>query len=1203
MAESGATEALAALAAGDARHFAAMEIAEQGLRNALRRRGRQAGDKRNRHTGTQSITHLAHEAAYEHWHRMLFARFLAENELLIAPEYGVAVSLEDCQELAREEGRDPWELAGQWAQAMLPEIFAADDPVLELALPPETGQKLEELLESLPPQVFTAQDSLGWTYQYWRSDEKDRVNTSGVKIGADELPAVTQLFTERYMVRFLLQNTVGAWRAGKVLADEPELAASAPNEEALRRRMRLETGGGYDFDYLRFVRARAETDEGDERTGPWRPAAGSFPDWPRMARDLRILDPCCGSGHFLVEAFELVVRLRMEEEELAVSDAVRAVLHDNLFGLEIDPRCTQIAAFNLALAAWRMAGEWIELPRLSVACCGIAPAGSESGWVRLAEKLEELTGLADDPDLFGTDASLARGPLQEGMARLHRLFGQARELGSLIDPEAAGGDLFRAGYDDLKKLLSVAVGRERKAMDRDERAVAAAGMARAAEILTGRYTLVVTNVPFLARGKQGARLREFAETHHGDAKGDIATVFASRIFRWLGDHGTQALVTPQNWLFLTTYRHLRERLLTEKTWNVVARLGPGAFETISGEVVNVALVVLSAGKPGPDWETAGVDVSSLRGQRPIKTAQKAGLLRGGAEVVESVQADQLKNPDSVVLMRPVGDRVLLATVAGGHSGLISGDSLRYERVHWELRHIARGWVLHQSTVKKTINFGGRTNALYWEDGRGTLFRMAWLRHNGQVGLWIRGRGVWGRDGIAVSQMGSLPVTRYTGDMFDGNTAALGPLPPEHLPAVWAFCSSPEYAAAVREFDQSLKVTNATLVKVPFDLDHWTKIAAERYPNGLPEPYSDDPTQWIFHGDPCRSVIWDEGAKRTARGPVRFDHTVLQVAVCRLLGYRWPAELDPEMRLASEQRALADRCTDYNDLADADGIVCLSPARGEVSAADRLRELLIRAYGGKWSAATERRLLAATNPNGRAPRSLEDWLRDKFFAEHCKLFHNRPFIWHIWDGRHDGFHALVNYHRLAGPGGEGRRTLESLAYAYLNDWIQQQRVGQSDGVAGSDARLAHALDLQQQLERILEGEPPCDLFVRWKPLHAQAIGWEPDLDDGVRLNIRPFMRAELRKGGRAGAGILRMKPTVRWGKDRGKEPEEPRPREEFPWFYGCPGGGSAEVRTDFVAKEDTRFDGNRWNDLHYTNSAKREAWQRRARSGAGTGQGP
>ena len=1183
VAESGATEALAALAVGEAKPFDSMELHEKGLRNALRKRGRQAGDRTRGSKGTQEVTHLTHEAAYEHWHRMLFARFLAENDLLIPPEYGVAVSLEDCRDLAREEGHDPWKLAGEWAQAMLPGIFAAADPVLRLSLPPETVLKLEELLESLPSQVFTAQDSLGWTYQYWRSEEKDDINSSGTKIGADELPAVTQRFTERYMVLFLLHNTVGAWRSGKVLANDPALAGSAPDEAALRKRVRLGTGGGYDFAYLRFV--RAEADEGDERTGPWRPAAGSFPGWPRAARDLRILDPCCGSGHFLVEAFELLVRLRMEEEELPVSEAVCAVLDDNVFGLEIDPRCTQIAAFNLALAAWRMAGEWIELPALSVACCGIAPEGSESDWVREADELEGLTGLAEDPDLFGREPSLARGPLQEGMRRLHRLFRQARELGSLIDPEAVGAELFRAGYDDLKKLLDAAVERERRTGSRNERAVAAAGMTRAAEILTGNYTLVVTNVPFLGGGRQGVRLSKFAKTHHGDAKGDIATVFVSRIFRWLDDHGTQALVTPQSWLFQMTYRKLRERLLKERTWNVVARLGPGAFETISGEVVSVALVVLSAGKPEPDWEMAGADVSTPHGQRPIRAAEKAKLLSHGTDVIESIQAVQLKNPDAVVLTRPVEGRALLQQFASGFAGIQAGDAPSFRRSHWELSSFGLSWSFEQSTVDATTHFGGRIGVILWEQGDGRLYETIYHRLDGQVGMWIRGHEVWGHDGIAVSQMGRLPVTRYTGEKFDNNTAALGRIPPEHLPAVWAFCSSPEYAAAVREFDQKLWVTNATLVKVPFDVDRWAKVAAERYPNGLPEPYSDDPTQWIFHGDPCRSVIWDERTKLTVRGPTRFDYTVLQVAVARLLGYRWPAELDPAMRLASEQRALSDRCADYYELADADGIVCLSPARGEVSAADRLRALLIRAYGDEWSAGTERRLLAATNPKGRAPRSLELWLRDKFFAEHCRTFHNRPFVWHIWDGRKDGFNALVNYHRLAGSGGEGRRTLESLAYAYLNDWIHRQRVGRSESEAGADARLEHALDLQQQLERILEGEPPCDLFVRWKPLHAQPTGWEPDLDDGVRLNIRPFMRAELRKGGRAGAGILRWKPNIKWGKDRGKEPEEPRPRDEFPWFWGCPGTGGVEARTDFEATEDARFDGKRWNDLHYTRAAK------------------
>ena len=458
-----------------------------------------------------------------------------------------------------------------------------------------------------------------------------------------------------------------------------------------------------------------------------------------------------------------------------------------------------------------------------------------------------------------------------------------------------------------------------------------------------------------------------------------------------------------------------------------------------------------------------------------------------------------------------------------------------------------------------------------------------------LGADYMARTLIGRRGVAVRKIGDLTEFLYDREVFDDNIGILAPHDEGTIAPVLCFCASSEHRTLLRRIDQKLNVTAATLVKVPFELDHWKKIAADQYPNGLPEPYSDDPTQWIFHGDPCRSVVWNEETKRTDHGPLRTDASVLQVAVARLLGYRWPAELDPAMRLAPEQREVADDCRTFDEFADPDGIVCLLAARGESNAADRLRALLAHAYGQQWSTTTERALLEATGP--RPPKSLEDWLRDHFFQEHCKLFHNRPFIWHIWDGRKDGFHALVNYHRLAGAEGEGRRTLESLTFAYLNEWIERQRTDQGEGIPGADGRLAAALDLQQQLQRIRTGEPPCDIFVRWRPLHEQAIGWEPDINDGVRLNIRPFMRAQLRKGGRAGAGILRWKPNISWKKDRGKEPKEPRSPGDFPWFWGCPGGGSEAERTDFRAAADAEFDGNRWNDLHYTGEAKKAAKDR------------
>ena len=421
-------------------------------------------------------------------------------------------------------------------------------------------------------------------------------------------------------------------------------------------------------------------------------------------------------------------------------------------------------------------------------------------------------------------------------------------------------------------------------------------------------------------------------------------------------------------------------------------------------------------------------------------------------------------------------------------------------------------------------------------------------------------------------MSSLKATLYHGQPFDTNTAAVIPIGKElTVAALFAFCSSPSYAVTVRDRAPGLSITNQALVNIPFPKEAFAKVTST-------ESITLDLTQWLFNGRPA-------GADQP-----------LHVAVARLVGYLWPRQTG-----SSFPDCPALGTDGLEALADEDGIVCLSPIRGELAAADRLRALLASAFGDEWSNAKERELLlesAVANDARKSAADLGDWLRQSFFAEHCKLFQSRPFIWQIWDGNPYGFSALVNYHKLAAPKGQGRKTLELLTYTYLGDWIDRQKLDQAEGVNGADDRLVAALDLQGQLKKILEGQSPYDIFVRWKPLHQQAIGWDPDINDGVRLNIRPFLNAQLHKGGKTGAGILRAKPgTIKWAKDRGKEPM--RSKEEFPWFWGWDESDHG-VATDFgapVAGSPTAgdsFDGNRWNDLHYSRAAKEAARARHTR---------
>src|SRR5271157_476340 len=326
-AEAAAQSALQKRAVDQAKPFAHFNDEDKRLRRWLRARGKQAGDVEGPDK-SQSIEHLKQELAYEYWHRMLFARFLAENHLLMYPS-GVAVSLEECEELAASE-RAPngYVLAARYASRMLPPIFRVDDVLLDIEFAPEQRLALEKLLAGLPRETFVADDSLGWVYQFWQTKRKDEVNKSGAKIDGQTLPAVTQLFTEDYMVQFLLHNTIGAWWCARNRVAGPPGGAGVPAGKA-----------PVAMEYLRWK---------EDGT----PATGSFDGWPRSLKEFTMLDPCCGSGHFLVAAFRLLVPLRMHDEGLSVRDACDAVLRENLFGLELDPRCTQIAAFALALTAW-----------------------------------------------------------------------------------------------------------------------------------------------------------------------------------------------------------------------------------------------------------------------------------------------------------------------------------------------------------------------------------------------------------------------------------------------------------------------------------------------------------------------------------------------------------------------------------------------------------------------------------------------------------------------------------------------------------------------------------------------------------------------------------------------------------------------------------------------------------------------------------
>ena len=461
-------------------------------------------------------------------------------------------------------------------------------------------------------------------------------------------------------------------------------------------------------------------------------------------------------------------------------------------------------------------------------------------------------------------------------------------------------------------------------------------MAEAAELLTQRYHLILTNVPYLGREKQTASLRKFCETHYPLAKHDLATVFLERLFRLCTNGGELLLVLPRNWLFLARYKALRKQLLESRSWQLLATLGPGAFETITGEVVNTCLLAIGHAPPSGNDAFAWLDVSPY----PTSTEKAAALEQ--APVTTLTQANQLDNPDRVVGYIPEAPHALLERKAYSHQGLATSDNAQFVFCFWEVPPGQHGWEFFQFAPAATRRMTGCSHVIFWDGGQGKYAdHAAALKREGRLGGWKSGSAAWGKPGIAVNRMGDLPASVYYGTKFDCNVAVLIPEDERDIGGMWAYCSSPRYSQAVRLLNKKVSVTNGALAKVPYDAAQWEQAANGMEADELTAIYTNDPTQWGFHGHP-----------HAAEAP-------LQVAMARLLGCRWPAESAADMELSPESRHWIDANVRGRPFEDNDGIVCLPPVSGERPAHERLLDLLAACWGDAWNDDVYEKLLAET----------------------------------------------------------------------------------------------------------------------------------------------------------------------------------------------------------------------------------------------------
>lgn len=618
------------------------------------------------------------DSAFTFLNRLIGLRCLEERGMLIVggnsetairqdPRLGASsLYFRVRNELPLEAGiRQVWRIALDRAFQAVSEriglLFDPDSEYGQLVPLPATLSRLVEWLNdpSIPSTVWADDEVLGWVYQYYTAEEKDeaydKLKKGGKLEHPEELAAASCLYTERYMVDFLLQNTLGS------IWTEVHPGTSLPES------------------WPYFVeRSRDEARE-----------SGALAE---RVRHLTLLDPACGSGHFLARAFDMLVAMYREEGIESEEEIPQLILERNLHGLDIDLRAVQISALRLYLKACDLVGPDFRPRRLNLVASDVTlPAAPPR------ELLDRFDHDRDIRDLLvGIWSELREAPklgsLLHPERKVEELVAGRRERGHTLElQDDAAWNGFKL---DLLEEIRTEFEKEADADDVGQR-LFGQDLAKSiglVEALTRRYDVVVTNPPYAGSKNLDPPVKTFVEREYKDGKRDLYAAFIIRCLEFAHNGGYVGMVTQQSWLFLRSFVKLRERVLTNAAVTSLAHLGAGSFEEISGEVVNVALFTLRKSVP-----EAGHRLVAFRLVGPRSPGEKNRLLRqavaGGAPgIVSRPSQSQLQGiPESpfVYWLRPrffelLGGMKQLSDVADVRQGLATADNERFLRLFWEV---------------------------------------------------------------------------------------------------------------------------------------------------------------------------------------------------------------------------------------------------------------------------------------------------------------------------------------------------------------------------------------------------------------------------------------------------------------------------------------------------------------------------------------
>ncbi len=543
----------------------------------------------------------------------------------------------------------------------LPGLFGEVGLTGLLPIPPATLREVVTKLDAKELEsAWTDDTTLGWVYQYWNDPERERLDAklgNGGKVEPHEIASKTQMFTERYMVEWLLQNSLGLTWLGICKkngwpADAERAIATLDARRAEWRRRR--EAGEVALDAPMPV--EGELENAWKYYVPQAIAAEVVAQAPASIRELKLLDPACGSGHFLVIAFDGLAEMYREEArhrgtDCSCEDIAEAILANNLHGIDIDPRAIQIAAAALYLKAKAFAPE-SRLRTMNLAAPALPLAHlpeDDPSVVQLCRELRKETGVAEDLTrrlVTALAGASHLGPLLKMDLAVDEALESAEVVSERVRPRRAQ-PVEPSTVEQVKRAPSEAratvlrkveqlLARHSASEDLGLRLHGeqlAAGVRFARMVTEGKYDVVVGNPPY--QGTQRLADTAYLDRTYHLSKEDLYAVFMERGLELARRSGLEAFVTIRSWMYVSHFRRFRESLLSTYQLCVLADLGTGGFEAVGVEAV---MAVWRKAPPGDTTSIAlrsvGRKAAELVGQ-PNRFAFCGALLRRipGAPIV------------------------------------------------------------------------------------------------------------------------------------------------------------------------------------------------------------------------------------------------------------------------------------------------------------------------------------------------------------------------------------------------------------------------------------------------------------------------------------------------------------------------------------------------------------------------------------------